>query len=134
LIAVVDASAAVRVSMKAGGPDSPETLLDRAELVLAPELIIAEVVNAFWKYLRAGVLSRALSERGVRTALDLVDEFAPMEPLSVEALHLAALHERAAYDMFYLVLARRNGAVLITADEALRRSARNLGIRTSESE
>lgn len=134
MIAVVDASAAVRVSMRAGEPDSLETVWDRAELVLAPELIIAEVVNTFWKYLRAGVLSRALSEQGIRTALDLVDEFAPMEPLSVEAFHLAALHERAAYDMFYLVLARRNGAVLITADATLRRNADNLGIRTSESE
>jgi predicted nucleic acid-binding protein len=119
--------------MRAGEAESLEGLLHNAELVLAPELIITEVVNTFWKYLRAGALTRPLSERGIRTTLDLVDEFAPMEPLAVEAFNLATLTERAAYDMFYLVLARRNGAVLVTADETLRRNARHLGIDTSES-
>lgn len=79
--------------MRSGEADSLAALPDSAELVLAPELIIAEVVNTFWKYLRAGVLFPTAERAG-----------------------------------------RPHRAVLIAADETLRRNARNLGIRTSESE
>ena len=130
MIAVLDTSAAVRVVVDPGGAEAFTKTLGDAEYVLAPELMIAELANTFWKYLRAGSLSRSATERGFQTALELVDEFSPPSPLCVEAFELVALAGRPAYDMFFLVLARRNGAVLLTADQDLRQQARNLGIRT----
>ncbi len=130
MIAVLDTSAAVRVVLnQPGGADFRERI-SQAETVLAPELIVAELTNTFWKYFRSNVLSREESEHGLRACLDLVDDFAPLPPLSVEALDLAMSNGRPAYDMFYLVLTRRTGAVLLTADESLRQSADSLGIRT----
>ncbi len=84
-----------------------------------------------WKYCRAGILSRAGGERGFRAIVELVDEFAPLEPLAVEAFGLVMLLQRPVYDMFYLVLARRHGAVLLAGDDGLRQSAHNLGIETA---
>ncbi len=131
MIAVLDTSAAVRVVLNPEQSGAFRRQLAGAELILAPELVVAELANTFWKYFRAGVLSRTASEEGFRGALELVDEFAPMQPLSIEALDLAILTRRPAYDMFYLVLARRNGAILLTGDESMRESARNLGISTA---
>ena len=130
MTAVLDTSAAVRVVLDPGAAAAFSIPLGQAGRVLAPELMIAELTNVFWKYLHGGYLSRRASERGLETALQLVDEFAPVGPLRLEAFDLAALTRRPAYDMFFLVLARRNGAVLLTADDSLRDHARRLGIRT----
>jgi predicted nucleic acid-binding protein len=128
---VLDASAAVRVVLNPGQVPAYTGILAAAETVLAPELIVAELANTFWKYFRAGSLSRADCEQGLRGTLALVDEFAALASLCVEAFDLALLTQKPAYDVFYLVLARRNGALLVTADESLREQARALGLRTS---
>jgi predicted nucleic acid-binding protein len=130
MIAVLDTSAAVRVVLNPEQAAHLRTWLSEAEVVMAPELMIAETANTFWKYFRAGILSRADCERGCRAAVGLADEFARLGPLAAEALDLAVLSNRPAYDMFFLVLARRNGALLLTADDRLRESARSLGVRT----
>lgn len=128
MIAVIDAGAAVRVALDPGGKLAG--LASEAELVLAPQLLVAEVASAYWKYLRAGTLSRAACESGVRASLELVDEFANLEELALESFDLAALAKQPVYDMFYLVLARRRSAWLITADEAMSEQARRMNIRT----
>ena len=106
-------------------------LLNEAELVLAPQLLAAEVANTYWKYFRAGQLAPAAAETGLRSCLDLVDEFVPLEPLSAEALELAMAAKHPVYDMFYLVLARRQAAVLLTADKTLADHARRFRARLS---
>lgn len=130
MTAVLDASAAVRQVTRPSGTPEIFSLVAQADLVLAPELYVAEVTNAFWKYLRAGVLTREQCERGLTAALALVDDLVPLEPMCREAFDLAATMGRAAYDAFYLVLARRNGAVLVTNDRQLLRDAGVLGVRT----
>lgn len=94
--------------------------------VLAPSLLYAEAGNAFWKYHKAGLMDKARALEGTAATLDLVDEFVPM---SDEFVPMSELYEEALaesmrlhqpiYDMFYLVLARRNGAVLYTTDKWL---------------
>ena len=133
MIAVIDASAAVRVALDPDQNLELAKLASEAELVLAPELLAAEVANAYWKYLRAGTLSRAACESGIRASLELVDEFASFDELALESFDLAALAKQPVYDMFYLVLARRRSAWLITADETMVEHARRLGIRTEKS-
>jgi predicted nucleic acid-binding protein len=128
--AVLDASAAVRQVVDPSGAPEIYKLVGQAELVLAPELFVAETANAFWKYLRAGRLTREQCELGLGAALELVDDFVPLEPLASEAFDLAATMGRPVYDVFYLVLARRNGAILATADRQLLHDAAVLGVRT----
>jgi predicted nucleic acid-binding protein len=104
--------------------------LSIADLVIAPELIAAEVCSAFRKYVRAGALSRKTAERSIGQALALVDTMQPMRELVPEVLALSARTESSVYDLFYLALAQRTGATLFTADNALRKTAARVGIET----
>jgi predicted nucleic acid-binding protein len=54
----------------------------------------------------------------------------PSQELYREAFALTrAQQRRAAYDMFYLALARREDAALLTLDSTLKKEARRAGIR-----
>jgi predicted nucleic acid-binding protein len=46
-------------------------------------------------------------------------------------LELAALTRHPAYDTFYLVLAKRNNAVLLTLDKSLMALAAQAGVSTA---
>lgn len=126
MIAVLDASAAVRTVMDTETPF--RAALDAADLVIAPELIVAEVCSAFRKYVRARVLSRMEAEKSIERALSLVDEMQPLRELVADVLALTSRTDSSVYDLFYLALARRTGAVLLTADAALRKTALGVGI------
>lgn len=129
MIAVLDASAAVRTAMD---PESAfRTFLETADVVIAPELIVAEVCSAFKKYVRARVVSRNEAEDLIERALTLVDTTQPLRELVPEVLALASRPDSSVYDLFYLALAQRTGATLLTADLALQKAARKIGIDTS---
>jgi predicted nucleic acid-binding protein len=126
LIAVLDASAAVRTVME---PTSPfRTALEAADLVIAPDLIVAEVCSAFRKYVRARVLSRVEAEQSIEGAVALVDKMEPLRELLAGVLTLAARSDSSVYDLFYLALAQRTGATLLTADGALGQLAVGMGV------
>ena len=121
MIAVLDASAAVRTAM-----DHEATFrvsLAAADLVIAPELIVAEVCSVFRKYVHARMLSRAQAEQSIERALALVDKMQPLRELVPEVLVLAARIDSSVYDLFYLALSQRTGAMLLTADRALIKAA-----------
>lgn len=105
-------------------PETPyRVILETADLVIAPELIVAEVCSAFRKYVRARVLSRADAEKSIYQALTLVDKMQPLSELLTDVLALTSQCDRSVYDLFYVALARRTGATLLTADVALRKAA-----------
>ncbi|MBL8227437.1 MAG: type II toxin-antitoxin system VapC family toxin [Bryobacterales bacterium] len=128
MIAVIDASVGVLASLE---PESgPWTRSIReASLVVAPSLFPAEVANAFWKYARSGIITQDQAETCLRSALALVDEYQPIQELAIESYRLAVLMKRPVYDLFYLVLARRTGSILLTADKSLADAARRAGVR-----
>lgn len=131
MIAVLDASAAVRTAMDAGTPF--RATLESADLVIAPDLIVAEVCSAFRKYVRARVLSRIESEKLTERALALVDKMQPLQELVTDVLALILRTDSSVYDLFYLALAQRTGATLLTADLSLRQTALKLGIDAAPS-
>jgi predicted nucleic acid-binding protein len=57
-----------------------------------------------------------------------VDAFVPSRDLYREAFFLARTAKRSAYDMFYLALARREDAALLTTDKALGKEAERQGV------
>lgn len=126
---VVDASAAIRIARRLGSFKSLQGYLENADSIDAPDLYIPEVTNAVWKYFQAGSLSRQLAEETLDASISIPDEFTPMRTLYQEALSLSVTGQRAAYDMFYLVLARRNNAVLVTADKKLSRFAESHDVK-----
>ena len=116
-----------------GGESTYKAALQSADLIIAPELFVGEVCGAFRKYTRAKVLSRIQVEEMIEHALALVDELQPMRELVAEVNLMSAKLDASVYDIFYVSLAKRPGAILLTGDSALRQHAMKLGIETGES-
>ncbi len=103
-------------------------VLEAADEVLTPDLFVPEVVNTVWKYHQFEDLSQSACERVLNHALNLVDAFVPCSDLYREAFLLARTARRSAYDMFYLALARREDAALLTTDKSLGKEAERQGV------
>lgn len=120
---VLDASAVVRI-MEGAEPAAPfqEAVL-KADLVLAPELMLTEVANALWRLQRAGQLGADGLQQRLSRAAELVDVIEPDRHLQAEALALACHLDHPVHDCLYLALARREAALLLTADLRLQQLA-----------
>lgn len=94
-------------------------LLGDATVVLAPDLFVAEVTNAFWKYVAAAEMSIDEASAALETSLDLVDSLLPVSAFAREALREAAVHRHPVYDLCYAIAARREGASILTVDRRL---------------
>jgi predicted nucleic acid-binding protein len=130
MICVIDASALVRITMRTGDISELETVLEKADRVAAPEILIPEIANAYWKYMRFGGLEERVARERMAIALDLVTEFVGQTGIAEESLHIAAKHQHPVYDAFYLVLARRLDAPVLTVDRRLGELARAVGVTT----
>jgi predicted nucleic acid-binding protein len=127
---VVDASAAVEIALD--GPKGARlvTATETADEVLAPDLMIPELINAIWKYHRFENLSLAHCETAIEAGVKLIDSLVSSRELYREAFFLARAARKPAYDMFYLALAKREDAILLTLDSELTKLAGRQGIPT----
>lgn len=99
-----------------------------AEKVIAPTLFDSEVTNVLWKYARNGAVDEENARKTLAYLLQIVDEYTDTSELAIEALHEGIRLGHSIYDMFYLVLARHNGAALLTTDKKLKALAKSLGV------
>ena len=99
-----------------------------AEKVIAPTLFDSEVTNVLWKYARNGAIDEENARKTLAYLLQMVDEYTDTSELAIEALHEGIRLGHSIYDMFYLVLARHNGATLLTTDKKLKALAKSLGV------
>ena len=129
MIAVLDTSAAVELVLNGARAGSVAAFLTNVESVLAPELFVAEACNVFWKYYHFQNVPAPVCEMGLSKCLELVNEFVPGSNLQAEAFALACLTSMTAYDMFYLALARRHNATLLTLDKDLADCAKKQGVK-----
>jgi predicted nucleic acid-binding protein len=128
--AVLDTNCALEIALNKTDSVRLKTLLDESDAVLAPDLILPEFVNALWQLHRLSRLSLSLCQEAMELLLDMVETFVPSREIYRESFALC--HEqktRAAYDMFYLALALREDAVLLTLDATLKKEAKRAGIR-----
>jgi predicted nucleic acid-binding protein len=120
---VLDASAVVRIIEGSEQSASFQEAVLNADLVLAPELMLTEVANALWRLQRAGQLAADGLQQRLSRAAELLDVIEPDRHLQVEALALACHFDHPVYDCLYLALARREAAMLLTADQRLQQLA-----------
>jgi predicted nucleic acid-binding protein len=116
---VLDTSAAIVIVLEKPGWEALDKAVQEAEWVEAPDLLVAEAANVFWKHYKFGGLSKEKCEKAMERAVGLADELIPGSSLYREAFSMACLAQKPAYDMFFLVLARRNNATLVSADKEL---------------
>ena len=130
---VLDASAAVQIANESQEGERLKRLMLSGETCIAPDLFYPEVANAFAKYYKAGLLNKREAMAYTAKAVCLVQHFIPCESLYTEALSEAMRVGHTVYDLLYLVLARRRGAVLFTLDKKLRHLAVENGVDVVES-
>lgn len=125
---VIDASAAVGLVLSLPGSEAFKPLLEQANLVAAPDLFVAEIGNAIWKYRKADLIPMVRCELALEQAVSLPDRIESSAALHLEAFSLACRHLHPVYDALYLVLARRTNATLLTMDRRLAALAEQLEI------
>lgn len=120
---VLDCNAAINIAL--GTPDGKglAALLLDGERTIAPSLFHAEMAHALASYIRSGALSRSDAIAVGDGCVSLVDQFVDDARLWHEALAESNSLGHSSYDMFYLVLARRNAATLFTLDKKLQKVA-----------
>jgi predicted nucleic acid-binding protein len=127
---VLDAGAGIEVVLNRSRSDEIASVLDSSTRVYAPSLYTAEVTNALWKYLRSGQVGKEDAKEALRIALGLIDEFPNLQDCTDEVLSESVRLNHSAYDIFYLVLARRTDSTLITLDRKLLSLASGEGLDT----
>jgi predicted nucleic acid-binding protein len=128
---VIDASIACKWFFDEPGADLARTALLSGELLVAPELIVAEVANAAWKRVLRAEISIEQATLAV-SGLELLDERVPLLALARRALAIGERLRHPTYDCFYLALAEQCEVHLLTDDHRLRqRSPAANGSRAS---
>jgi predicted nucleic acid-binding protein len=129
MIIVLDASAAVEIALNKADSHRFRELLMQSELVLAPDIFPSEITNTFWKYALYSGLPGEKCEKGIDYCMDLVDDYINTRSLCREVFAESVKTKHPAYDLFYLILARRNNACILTKDKKMIEVARKLNIK-----
>ena len=93
--------------------------LREAAFVVAPDLYVPELTNTLWKYHRAKYFPKDECVRYIQDGLGFVDRFIPCNDVWQEAFLEGINNGHSIYDMFYMVVARRHGGLLVTNDQVL---------------
>ena len=127
---VLDASAAIRIALGHGSAKM-EDAVESADLIRVPVLFDFEVTNTAWKYasLAGWTIEQCAGLLG--DVMEIPDERISGKELAHEVLKLGVSENRSTYDLFYVVVARRCGGMLATADKRLRTFAKKFGVETS---
>ncbi len=118
---VVDASVAFAWFVEVPASAQAVRLLDRAPpaRLLAPDLVLVELLNAGWKAWHSGAITEEQFEGIAELAPGLFSELAPAATLLPAARRWSQRLDHPAYDCLYLALAEARNARLITQDQRL---------------
>jgi len=120
---VLDANAAVEVSLGRSQASRVVDFLTDATHVLAPDLFYSEVGNVMWKYVRFHKLEVEKAARLLETCCDLIDDAIPSRSIYEEAFSFACSYAVSVYDALYIVSARRTDSRLVSLDQRLIKAA-----------
>jgi predicted nucleic acid-binding protein len=116
---VVDASVAFKWYVSEDGTDFARQILAGNDILVAPELVVAEVCNASWIAYRRREI--AADQQG-QIAEDITRAFDRLETLVRHAPRATAIArelDHSVYDCFYLAVSEALDAPLVTADARL---------------
>lgn len=116
---VVDASVVAAAFFPEKHTEAARTLLCSGGVLLAPDLIHAEIANVIWKRHRRGEIDGDEAAELLPDMLDLPLEITPSEQLVHAALELALRTGRTVYDCLYVALAMQRKTAMVTGDQRL---------------
>jgi len=126
---VIDTSAAVEIVLQREHAEAYAGYVEKTDWIIAPTLYISEITNVFWKYHNFGDMPIHACEVNVDNAVSIPDEYINEKELYKEAFALGCQTRMPIYDMFFLVLARRYNASLLTLDKKLKETALKYSIK-----
>lgn len=112
----MDASVAVKWTVAEPGRDGALRLIDYADELVAPDLLIAEAANVLRKKSKLGEITVRQSEEALRAIQLVIPRFVASPQLAEDALALAHTLDHSVYDCFYLACALP-AARFVTADD-----------------
>jgi predicted nucleic acid-binding protein len=116
---VLGASVALKWYVPEDDADLADDILRSGQELIAPQIVVAEVVNASWRLVRRGQLD---PNQHHRIAASIARPFATLAPLAALLPRAAAIAlelDHPVYDCFYLALSEARTAPLITDDRRL---------------
>ena len=103
--------------------------LDEEEVVVAPDLYLLELNSALKKHWSIGQIDRDTALDLYRKGADLVCDLVSSKVLNPEVMMRCIQLDHSPYDIAYLVLAKRQGAALMTLDRKLARLCDESNVR-----
>ncbi len=116
---VIDASVAAKWILPEAQSDKAVALRVQDPDLIAPSLIVAEIGNALWKSAGRGDFAKPDTRRMLEVATTHFSRLIPLQDLAGDALQLSIDLKHPIYDCFYLALAQRERAPLVSADKRL---------------
>ena len=92
--------------------------------LIAPELLLAEVANTFFKAWSRGAIDDIHMDRSLAALPTVFSSLWPIADLVADAMVISRILHHPVYDCLYLALAWRTGARVVTADERFVEKAR----------
>jgi predicted nucleic acid-binding protein len=118
---VVDASVAIKWFVPEPLQAQAWTLAAAPQDLIAPDLLLVEVVNIAWKKQRLGEIDAIVAREIARRIRRGLGRVFPSDALIGPALDIALALRHPVYDCLYLALAERSGYPLVSADARLLR-------------
>ena len=116
---VVDSCVALKWFVNEPDSMSAHRLLTNDLDLIAPDFILVELANAFWKNARLNRMPVDQLDRAMEAAHRMFATQIATSALVDEALVLARQLDHPVYDCVYVVASRRIGAPLVTSDTRL---------------
>ena len=114
---VVDASVVAEAILRDSLADVAVRVLTGGHVMLAPNLIYAEVAHVLKKKCVGGLLDELDAQVSLAEVRRLPLKITPCGELAESALRLALDTKRSAYDCMYLALAENTDTVMVSADK-----------------
>jgi predicted nucleic acid-binding protein len=126
---IVDASVAVKWFFQEIDTAAAVKLREGDATFVAPELILAEIGNAAWKKCLRNEIDKKQAIFTVQRAPAVFSTLVTVSELLEAAMELSIALAHPIYDCFYLALAERENAAIVTADERMFAAARKARIK-----
>lgn len=116
---VVDASVALKWFVQEADSEQALALLNQADQLAAPDLLLAEVLNGLWRLKRKGKITGLEAESILPSLRGSIGHWRGLGELADSAGEISAMLDHPVYDCFYLAMAKSEGLRLVTADVRL---------------
>jgi predicted nucleic acid-binding protein len=116
VIALVDASVALKWFLKEKGRAEAVDLLASNIPLGAPDLMLSEVANVLWQKVRRREMQLDRARAAMATLNSIFPNWISSRELVPRAFEMAQELDHSVYDCVYLAAAERDAAILITAD------------------